>query len=163
MPANNYIFSLVNPGAEAGSLTGWTANSTFRVDTAGGAPFGSWYFYGGRAVNSAAFQNVPISNPAANNDIDTGLAVLNFSWWQTSAGVNDDPGTVSLHYLNAAGATISNTALPLLSYTGWQQRSYVETPIPPLTRTIRVQMNAVRASGLELQVYFDNLSDLEVS
>lgn len=165
MPANNYIFVLTNPGAETGSISGWTANGGFGVRTADPSPrTGSYYFQGGNQARGAAWQDISITNNVANTDIDTGQALFFFTWYQAAYNSTDDLGTISIHFMDAVGAPISNIVLPYVVATrNWDKREYAGNLVPALTRTVRVQMNAIRVGGTNNDTYFDDLSEVVIS
>ncbi|MBL1436925.1 MAG: hypothetical protein COB08_012120, partial [Rhodobacteraceae bacterium] len=161
---NVSALAIVNPGAEAGDMTGWTVVGAFTVEPLVGAsgplgPFrGSYLFGGGVGATSSASQVVVIeANSIAK--IDTGAAKLNFSWRQTSyAGF--DEGDVEIEFLDGAGLSLGAPfGLGLSASPGqvWEKREHAGVSLPMGTRRVRITMKTNRHDGGYSNGHFDAL------
>lgn len=184
--ANQYILSLVNPGAENGNTSGWTAVShsgttpnvssfTGSVPGLPGPNSGTWYFSMNTSTTqswSTLTQDVVINDDSANVDIDTGRATINLSYWQASYGETaNDLGDISITAMTSnktviLGGTTSNDRSSIISVdrtSTWHER-HVGMVLPANTRWIRVKVFAAdRATTGAPNVYFDDISDLYIT
>lgn len=158
--------ALTNPGAEAGSTTGWTVESGgMAVRQANPLPYeGAYYFAGGNFAQSVSRQRLSLSAvPAASIDSGKSWAKLR---WKQSAYSNQDPGGMGVRTLNASNGTISTEYAPLAWTLGgggasgpwyWVPRSY-SVMLPSGTRSVDALYNASgRTSGTANDHYVDNV------
>lgn len=165
MPLNTYVLAVTNPGAELGSMSGWTSNGNVSVRGTNPTPrSGSFYFMMGNSAFSWARQDIDITNDSANTDIDSNTAIANISWWQAGAASDNDAGAIQLRFLNNTGTVfLANTSVTRTQYdTTWTYRS-VEADIPYGTRKIRIEMESARASGTNNDSYFDDISNIVIN
>jgi hypothetical protein len=151
---------LTNPGAETGSLNGWTpgGDASVRVDSGsfnpGINPFqGSFAFLGGNGAVGTLTQTVSIAG--------LGASVANVSFWEQglNQGSPSDHGFVSLSFLDGSNTVLQHVDTPVVdSHLGaWQQYSG-SFAIPAGTAKIAYTMNFVRSVGSDLDAYIDNNS-----
>ncbi|MFG6489313.1 PEP-CTERM sorting domain-containing protein [Roseateles sp. BYS78W] len=150
---------LVNPGAEAGDLSGWTVGgpASVRVDNGsfnpGINPFeGSFSFVGGNGAFGSLTQTVTIADLG-------GHGIANVSFWEQglNQGTPSDHAYVSLSFLNGANSVLQTVSTPAVdSHLGsWQQYSG-SFAIPTGTVKIAYTMNFVRSVGSDLDGYVDS-------
>lgn len=149
---------LTNPGAEAGSLAGWTAGGTASVRVDNGSfnsnikPFeGSYAFVGGNGLFGSLTQTVTLGTLAAGS-------LANVSFWEQglNQGNPSDNAFVSLSFLDASNSVLQSVSTPTVdSHLGnWQQYSG-SFAIPVGTVAIAYTMNFQRAAGSDLDAYID--------
>lgn len=114
--------SIVNPGAESGSTTGWTTTSgSLAVRSTNPSPHsGSHYFFGGTSSESSSYQDVAPSNAADMNPAHILYEALTNSEW----GMGVDASLIDETSWAAAADTLyaENFGLSLL----WNQQSSIE-------------------------------------
>lgn len=151
--------TMTNPGAEAGTTTGWTnVTGTLAAIASGGGilPYtGSYFFRAGASATTECYQDIAI--PADYHaGIDAGAYKAVFTAFQ--AGYTDaDTGSMGLAFYSGAPALISSVQNENIDAEVWERRTLGQA-VPAGTRTIRVILYGVRASGTNLDAYWDNMS-----
>ena len=104
--------ALVNPGAEAGDVSGWTTTGTWDAGTAEGtiaAPHGgSYYFSATGGTDPAVLEQIVdlLAQDFKAAELDAG-ATFNASVWAASE-YQSDTGELKLQFLDAAGADVGS-------------------------------------------------------
>jgi PEP-CTERM motif-containing protein len=158
---------LVNPGAESGSLSGWTAggNSSPGVDNGSFDPgisphTGGFDFYGGNGANDTLSQIVSLSSISASL-IDAGNAIAFFGFWEQglNQGTPSDDVFLSLMFLDASNAAIGSFTGPEIdSHLGsWTEYS-ANMAVPVGSRSISYTLNFVRHNGTDNDGFADDAS-----
>lgn len=151
--------NIVNPGAETGDTTGWTATSgSVDVRDSNPAPHtGSWYFTGGSSPVSRIDQSIDLS-VFDTAKIDAGNASVEVTWWQTSFA-GDDIGRIELYFFEADNftSTGSDTSADIIAPTVWTERT-ITAAIPANTRHMTIRIYADRTAGTNNDAYFDDIS-----
>lgn len=161
---------VVNPsGDDTNSNTppGWTAIS---------GPWGAgvfdeedWplsapnYIYAGSELSLTEYelhQDIDVSPWATT--IDAGVLQLSFEGYARAANLSDDPHEIKLHYLDAGGASTGGSYESGQRYSSAWQSYGEDGPVPPETRTVRIELNCNRWFGVTCNAYFDSF-DLHVS
>ena len=155
---------LVNPGAETGTLDGWTAAgdaapSRSHIDTGTFDPginphAGKDDFLGGTGLLLTLTQNVSIASIASPT-----FATVSF--WQQgyNQGSPGDNSHVQLSFRDASGAVISTVSTAVVdSHTGAWTQGGDKFAIPPGTTSIDYTMYFNRASGSDLDSFVDDNS-----
>ncbi len=164
---------LVNPGAEAGNLTGWTVggssspfadNGTFNPGI--NPHSGSYAFVGGTGLYGSLTQFVTLSSAGVTaTQVDAGgvLAVVTFWEQGLNQGTPSDNGYVSLTFRDGVGGVIGNALTPTIdSHNGSWQNYTGSYTVPVGTRSVGYTMNFGRNVGSDLDAYFDD-NDLTFS
>jgi hypothetical protein len=121
---------------------------------------GKNFFSGGTNATSVMTQQIDVSNLAGT--IDTGTLKFTFSAWLGGTGSQNDTASVVAHFLNAANGEIGTaqlapvTAADRGNVTELLLRERIDN-MPALTRSIRIELIATRATG-ENDGYADNIS-----
>jgi len=154
---------LVNPGAEDG-LDGWTvtegiAESLTAGECNGVNPYeGQRYFaVGGLCTESdlaRMHQDVDVS--AAADSIDAG-AVMAWGSGQLSDWSGSDIPAMRLIFLDEGSGVLGQTGWFEMPLATWTEVD-IPTPLPPLTRFVRMELQGTRVSGQDNDSYFDALS-----
>lgn len=168
---------LVNPGGETGDTTGWTValGTAFRVETTGLAgtaeiqasqrnPYaGSWCLAhtGTTGLNapSIAYQDVSLAGLSISRlaDIDAGRVTAQVQGVLLTDAGGTDRGCTELHFYSSGGAWLGGSLFDALNRdNAWG--SFTDGPIevPAGTRTVRLQIRGVAASGdNRANVYWD--------
>lgn len=159
---------LVNPGAEALDLTGWTdpLGNGFMV-LQGVAQSGEAAFFAGvngvsgARVNELA-QTVTLSEVSGSlaAAVDAGLVTSAFAAYAQSgvSGATTDDARVLLEFLDAAdGVLATYDSEPARPVHEWV-RCADERTLPAGTRALRVRMRGTRALSITTDALFDSLS-----
>ncbi len=160
---------LTNPGAETGSLSGWTAQGpgTPTVDNgsfdAGINPHTGTYDFTGRTGSSDSLsQTVSLLGAGlTTSQINSGNLSADISFWEQglSQGTPSDDAYVTVSFLDGSMTVISSSSTPEVdSHNGtWQNysNSYV---IPVGTQYVTYSMDFVRHSGSDLDAFIDDNS-----
>ncbi|HRY50596.1 MAG TPA: choice-of-anchor D domain-containing protein [Candidatus Paceibacterota bacterium] len=169
---------LLNPGAEEGpasstglevvAIPGWITTGNFTVGKYGSPGFpgvsesqritgGSQLFFGGPGnAFSSAIQTVDLY--AWSADIDGGRAEAVLQAQLGSAGKQGDSATVQAIFRNAQGIALGGLSIgPVAGTTNLLRLEKGSSAIPAGTRTIEVQILAMRAEDLNIDVYVDNV------
>ena len=147
--------ALTNPGAEAGSSSGWTdelAGTTGVRQTSPVPTSGSWYFVGGNAASSRARQHVSL--PAGLTD-----PWVVVEWLQASYDGSTDPGGVGVRALDAGGTELGYFPSPEISVTPsqtWVRRSW-SASLPAGTTQVDIVQHRTRTSGTNVDCYVDDI------
>ncbi len=166
-----YAMTLVNPGAESGSATGWVAELGGMValqypGSTGTAPkSGEWIFSGGNHATSRSRQRLDVlaQTGLSGGDVDSGDLWVKARWWQTNADTVDsgDMGVRTLDgSLSVLGEEFGGVAvMPNVSgaYRPWYPRC-LAAELPAGTRSIDALIRQVRASGTVNDAQFDEVS-----
>lgn len=161
-----HAITLTNPGAEAGSSTGWTNETggiSERTSNPPGPHSGTYYFFGGANAASRARQRIDLvaATGLTGTRIDAGDLWAIVDWWQSNFSAADaDTGGLGLRFLDGSSTLISENLAAALDMTPeltWIPRSY-GLLIPTGTRYIDVLYDATRASGTNLDTYVDDIA-----
>lgn len=149
---------LINGGAESGTTTGWIiAEGQLMVHAAGDVPGvtpppgSQYYFYGGTAAESEAYQDV---------DLDVAGIIpgqpVTLHWMQAS-GSSSSTGRLGLRFFGAGmsplGETFSPGAAPGLTFVPRELLGVV----PQNAETLRVVMQMTRVGAGENDSYIDDI------
>jgi hypothetical protein len=161
---------LLNPGAEAGSLTNWTAGgvSNPKLDSGTFDPginphSGTNDFLGGTGATGSLAQVVSL---VGNQDItvaaiDGGGLLTRVSFWEQSFNQSPADGAyVSLAFWDSTSNVISTVATPEVASAAnfaWSN-SVALFKIPAGTRFVQYTMNFVRHNGSDLDAFVDDNS-----
>lgn len=159
---------LLNPGAEAGSITNWLpgGDSNPRVDNGtfdtGILPrTGTNDFLAGTGATGSLSQIVSLvgNQGITTTAIDTGALLAYVSFWEQglSQGTPSDDAFVSLVFLGATSNSLATWASPEIDshLQVWSNYS-AYLPIPANTRFIQYNMNFVRHVGSDLDGFIDD-------
>jgi len=161
---------LLNPGAEAGSLTNWIAggNSNPRVDNGtfdtGILPrSGTNDFLAGTGSTGSLTQLVALlGQPGLTTAaLDGGRLLANLSFWELglNQGAPSDDAYVSLAFWDGTSNVLSTVTTPEIDSHNNTWSNYTALyPIPAGTRFIQYTMNFVRHSGTDLDAFVDDNS-----
>lgn len=159
---------LTNPGGESSGNPppGWTeieGNWIAGVLPMESDPYtGAGYIYADSGFNNVDYsllQDVDLGTFATT--IDAGLLRMSFASHVRAYAAGDNEYRVRVHYLDSMGATAFIWTTDYQSVGSWQE--YADTrPVPAGTRTVRVELNCRKNSGMYCNAYFDAL-DLHAS
>ena len=152
--------AIVNPDAETGNITGWTASgsgSTFIASTSFSPPQGSWAFRAGEYTFGPEYlsQQVSVSDHATS--IDAGSATFKVGYYQFGQN-SDDVGAVHLLFRDGSNVQIGSYTPTLVNLGGyvWVQTSTDAIDVPPNTRSVVIRLSA-DSSGSDIRTLFDAL------
>lgn len=159
---------LTNPGAEAGTLSGWTVGGTSNpgVDDGSFDGFtphsGSFDFYGGNGVSGTLDQTVNLLTAGfTTTQIDSGSLSATFSFFEQSLnqGAPSDSAGVSINFLDGGGNVLGTaTSGEFYNVDGtWLPVSNTAAVVAG-TRSIDYQMFFVRHVGSDLDSFIDDNS-----
>jgi hypothetical protein len=154
---------LVNPGAESGSLAGWSdaLGNGFDIWISGTPPVfaGAFCFWGG--TNGAAGprtnelrQDVNVSSYASG--IDTGTMLSSFSGRARSSA--NAAARVVVEFRNAASTVLATYDSGPVAPPGSWLVVLDSRSVPVGTRSVRVRLIGTRTAGSSTDAYFDALS-----
>ena len=154
---------LINPGAENG-LDGWTvtegiAESLTAGECEGVNPFeGQRYFTVGGLCDESDLarmhQDVDVS--AYADSIDAGVAVAVGKGQLSDWGGSDIPA-MRLVFLDENSTLLEQTGWFEMPIASWTEVA-IASPLPPLCRLVRMELQGTRVSGVDNDSYFDGLS-----
>lgn len=153
-----HYLDIIN-GAKVNGTTGWNVTNGFNADstTLERSPFcGELYWYAGiDSANDIGEQIINVPNDSIT-DIDNGNATIKCRWAQSDSIENGkDEGRVNLYFLDSTDNEIGNSLVPLIEgISGWDVRENSST-LPIGTRKIRCEMEGVRTSNSNNNVYID--------
>ena len=167
---------LTNPGAESGSLSGWTVISgNPMVDSGtfnpGINPFNGSFDFAGGSGNPLGQVSQTIDLIATGQvtalDLDAGTTTANVSFWEQglNQGSPSDNAAVQLTFLDAVGAVLGTfTTATVDSHTGSWTQGVQSFLIPVGTRDITYTMLLQRNAGSDNDSYIDdNLLTLTIA
>jgi hypothetical protein len=150
-----------DPGPGGVTLLNYQAGNGYPTLTdPGPTNRGKNFFSGGTNASSAMTQRIDVSNLAST--IDTGTLDFTLSAWLGGFGTQTDSASVVAHFLNAANNEIGTsqlapvTAADRANITKLMFRQNIGD-IPALTRSVRLELIATRASG-DNDGYADNIA-----
>ncbi len=150
-----------DPGPGGITLVNYLAGNGFPTPSdPGPTDRGANFFSGGTNDVSTMTQRIDVSNLA--QVIDGGIVNFKLSAWLGGYSSQNDTATVIAHFLNVADNEISSAQLAVVAAT---DRGNVTKllfreqlgDLPALTRTIQIELTAMRATG-ENDGYADNIS-----
>src|SRR5579871_362146 len=158
---------LTNPGAETGTIAGWTpgGQATPQVDDGSFDPginphSGKYDFLGYTSASDSLSQTQSIIVQGITAaQVDAGTTVANISFWEQglNQGSPSDDGAVRLTFLAANGNTISTATTPTIDSHNLTWQNYSGTyAIPAGTRSITYTMLFMRNAGSDLDAFFDD-------
>lgn len=157
---------IVNPGAEAGGMTGWTndiGGPVTAINTVGsgypGARSGSYYFSPGNVASAVFSQTISIPS-SYHSDIDAGLLAAEFIAYQAGYAGSPpfDSGSLILECIDS-GTTVLASHTPVTLTVGVSSTYFIrkaKIAIPANTRKIRVGTTSTRGDGTSLDTYWDD-------
>lgn len=163
-----YPLSITNPGAEAGSTTGWTDElaGLLNVRSASPAPFaGSFYFSSGNSVNNRSRQRFTLATITgfSNEQIDEQCALqmwgARVEWQQASFDGSTDPGGMGIRTLDSTPAEIlltTSTEVSIAPSQTWRPRARGVPLIAP-ARGLDLIQHRTRTSGTNVDCYVDSI------
>lgn len=147
-------YSLDNPGAELGSLGGWTVQSgSFTTPSDGFVNSGTYAFATSASGSHYMYQDLDV-DPAHITDIDAGNKYIKVDYYahNRDAAVVDAANMYVDFYNGTPGTLISSgkiqEAFPSERNRAWRQVGTAWVLIPPLTRTYRVYIELVAQTSL---------------
>ena len=161
---------LTNPGAEKGTLEGWTVGGVSNPDIENGTinlknkPYsGSYDFWGNKGASGTLSQVVSLvgNQGISSSIIDGGKLYANLSFWEESysSATYNDTGGIILDFLNSSKNVIGSISTPALGAKSQDWQNYTHSyVIPANTRYIRYTMNFIRNQGADLDAYIDDNS-----
>lgn len=163
-PTSPVAVTLTNPGAESGSLAGWTVDATgFGLRTSSPAPHtGSYYFTGGASAAAgsevAIYQDVALPS-TLHAQIDNGRGQVRLGFWSTAKSPHDDLAAARLQFLDGSGNPIGDPVDGSGRWSSsWTSRS-LSALLPPQTRSVRIRLRAIRDDGdTSIAALFDDVS-----
>jgi len=170
IPARGHATNLlVNGGAEAGDLSGWTdpLGNGFNIGTTTVPPThppfeGSFDLWAGETGpngfwNNELRQDVDVSSFATS--IDAGTATSLFVGWGRSAQASGpiDAAEIQVVFLDSSGVALASFYSGVFPPNIWTQTTDART-IPTGVRTIRVRLLGERPVGGSTDAFFDALS-----
>ncbi len=167
-PATSNLLS--NPGAEAGSITGWTPGGNFTpsVDSGSFDPginplTGNFDFYGVSSASDSLTQNISLvgNQGITQAAIDSGLLSANVSFAEQglNQGPSSDDAQIQLSFLDTNGEALSTFTTPEIdSHLGAWQAYNSSTLVPAGTRSINYSMLFIRHVGSDLDAFVDDNS-----
>lgn len=162
LPNANAANLLANSGFEDG-LNNWTTtgNATIRMSDPL-AHQGTNYVYGVSTPLFTAAQTIGLLGVGVSEaQIDSGGLFASFGGWQSGWHDQTDHGTISIHFLDAAGAEISASSLSsFYSDNTWVEQSGTAL-VPVGTRSITYQFIGESDEGDNDDGYLDD-ADLEI-
>lgn len=152
-----------NPGAETGDTSCWTV--TQGVPGAVARPYtGSFSFWGGQSAQTQMYQDLFIPDDSWQTETDDGNVRIVVDWaggWFHMA--NPDRAYIQLDARDAGGTVLATSGAvamttPTISAGGllWGLNS-TTLNLPPLTRSVRVTLIAVRFSGTNNDAAHDDV------
>lgn len=159
---------ITNPGAETGSMTGWTQDSggpASAINTAysgtGGAPgprSGSYYFVAAASATSSVFSQIVNVPSEYHSDIDAGLIAVELTAYNAGYLSNTDTGSLILECQDSGGSVLASYSAINLAVSvdlTWYKRA-AKIAAPSGTRKIRVGTTNTRNLGTVLDSYWDD-------
>ena len=159
MPSYPYALTLVNPGAETGDMTGWTAQvAGFRAVTAR-VHTGTYSFEGGvNSANPISYQDVALPSEVLT-DVDADLLRVEAGAWQNDWSGDGDYCWFEVECRDGSGTVLATEAS---SPVGNANETYVHRTlnlrVPAGTRTVRYYIKGHRISGSGLSAHLDDLT-----
>ena len=160
--------TIVNPGAEEGDATGWTADlRTSPGIKSTNKRTGNYSFVVSVGNSWAAFRQDVLIDVEAIPYIDEGLVKAKASVWQNGWSGDDDAGRFVIEVYSSTSVFDATTFLARWQYdfshmTTWVLRT-IDEYLPVGSRAIRIQVEGYREDGTELSSYWDDFSDIELS
>jgi len=162
---------LTNPGAESGSITGWTVNgalpATPTVDSGSFDPginpnTGSFDFVGGNGASGELDQSVSLIGAGITaGQIDAGNLFANVSFFEQglNQGTPSDDAQVGLEFFNGSSVSLGTASTPFIDSHNLTWQNFVGSfAIPVGTRTITYSMIFQRNAGSDLDSFIDDNS-----
>lgn len=160
---------LTNPGAESGSISGWTRggtsspfvdNGTWETDATITPHTGNYDFAGGTGATGSLNQTVSLAGISgiSYEAIDLGNVTANIGFWEESLSQTptSDGAYITISFLNASSSTISSYSTSLITSTdGWMEVTGT-TAVPQGTRKITFSINYVRSAGNDVDAFVDD-------
>jgi len=148
---------VVNPGAEAGDISGWVVEEGEWAVKSGSDPVpheGQYQFFAGQSPSSVAHQDIDISEWRRTIDAGTLSAHLEvqFRDW-----AGDDAGYLGLVALDASGQELASVFEGPFLDEDWR-RHRAHLALPAGTSVVRVRLGSVRNQGSDNDGYFDGVS-----
>jgi|SRR5580704_12657863 hypothetical protein len=166
---------LINPGAEDGNLTGWTAGGDTGAGVDNGSfdpginPYqGSYDFYGGvgngNPLGTLSQTDSILTGSVTTSLIDTGTLFADISFWVQSLdqGAPSDEAFVQLTFLNGSNGVIGTIDTPAFYSIGVWTNYSNDYAIPVGTRSIDYTMEFQLEKGINIDSFVDN-NVLEIS
>lgn len=161
-PEESYpvALTLTNPGAESGSMTGWTQLDTSNGTAINDVPSshaGSWYFAGAASAASAWWGQVVALPSLYETDVDNGWITIQAKVWQLGLTADGDTGGLNIECGDGTNFTtgwLSGKFSAQTDPTVWTH-NVVELRVPPGTREFRISFRGIRNTGTQLSSYTD--------
>ena len=155
----------VNPGFDAGDLSGWTvASGSAAARTASGAlgpKTGAHFLEGGSVAGFEIRQTVDLADVLDADILDAGGCRLTVGGWRANGGGNTvDQGRLRVQLLDEQGAVLATPLDTGNEATAgvWALREVADAPVPPGARQLRVIFNGTRISGSVCNAALDAVS-----
>ena len=152
---------VINGGAEAGDMSGWSPSGIEAVPGVGSSSgFGTFVFTGGTGLASqSAIQSIDVSANSALIDAGLGSSIFSINLQARTDSVATDTAEVTESYLDASDALIDS-----FSFAGTAQLVpdwdfFSDTrAIPSNTRSLAILLTTTRTVGLSSDGFFDEVS-----
>lgn len=149
--------TLINPGAETGDATGWTADlNTAPVARTTGAHSGTYKFFIANAAVGAYYQDYVLPTEV-RSAAGVGAVLFNPYVWQDDFSGDTDSQRFRVHVWNANSEIVQTIRDAIIGdHNGnWTVRSF-ELPLHTEARVIRLYVDGFRSTGAELSAYQDD-------
>ncbi|MDP2505645.1 hypothetical protein [Oceanobacter sp. 3_MG-2023] len=153
-----YKMNLINPGAELGTIEGWTVyDGDYKVDDTWELREGSnFYFYAGTTGYSRLGQDIK-TNTYHNLCIDSELVEVEISYWCNCSGPTVDGARASVDFLNEGMEVIGQGVGEIQYIRLYESQVKERFRVPSQTRTIRVYIESIRRFGTSNDGYIDDV------
>lgn len=164
-PQISHDYTITNPGAETGDMTGWTASIGVGMEATqtGLTPhFGSYHFGGGNYVEVESYQDITaVAGDITSTLIDSGNVILRLIYWGGSYISQDQARMYLKFYDGSPGSLITDTlntqpGYGCHGYSTWIYHDIFYRMLPG-TRTIRMYMGAYRRNGTYNNGHIDDI------
>jgi hypothetical protein len=154
-----YVQALTNPGAEAGTTTGWTNRGagTLGVNTTN-PHAGSWRFVASTTISASnSFDQEITVDAALFTGIDNNQGAAIATAWHNTSAIDSDSGALYLEFYDTSHVLLLRKVNEDTGPNAWTQES-TNSYIPANTRYIRIGTTNTRVVGSENSNYWDDFT-----
>jgi len=161
---------LTNPGAETGSIAGWTVGGTSNPSVDNGVfdpginpHTGNWAFFGHTGASGTLSQTLSLTGISGitNALIDSGTLMANLSLWAQglNQGTRSDDSSITLIFLDGSSSVLSSISTPEIDSHNLTWQNYMNSyTVPVSTRSITYTMTFIRHVGNDNDSFIDDNS-----